>query len=125
MRQTIFMILRVLLGLFMLIIGLNKFLVFIEIPQPPGAGGELMHIYITSGFLKLIGVLQLLGGITLLTNKFVPLGLTFITGIMFNATIFHLLHDPSGIGAAAVCLVLSLILVYANKNRFTGLLSAS
>ena len=124
MNKTISMISRVLLGLFMLVLGLNKFLVFIEIPAPPGDGGELMQIYITSGFLKLIGILAMLGGIALLTNKFVPLALTFITAIMFNAFIFHALHDPAGIGGAAVCLILSLVLVYAHKERFSSLLRA-
>lgn len=108
----------------MLIIGLNKFLVFIEIPNPPGDGGELMQIYITSGFLKCIGVLEMLGGIALLVNKFVPLALTIITAIMFNATVFHILHDLSGIGGAAVCLFLSLVLVYANREDFSKLLHA-
>ena len=124
MKISIFVILRILLGLFMVIIGLNKFLVFIEIPNPPGDGGELMSIYISSGFLKMIGVLECLGGGALLINKFVPLALTFITAIMFNATLFHALHDPAGIGAAVLCLGLSLALVFANRKRFSDLLSA-
>ncbi|OJJ16969.1 hypothetical protein BKI52_30085 [marine bacterium AO1-C] len=124
MKTTIFIVLRVLLGLFMVVIGLNKFLVFIEIPNPPGDGGKLMQVYITSGFLKLVGVLEFLGGVALLINKFVPLALTIITAIMFNATVFHGLHDPAGTGAAAFCLLLSLALIYGNKERFSGLLSA-
>ncbi len=124
MNTTVSMILRILLGLFMVALGLNKFLGFIEIPNPPGDGGELMRIYITSGFLKLIGVLEFLGGLALLVNKFVPLALTFITAIMFNAVVFHGLHDPAGIGGAVVALLLSLALVYANKDRFSRLLSA-
>lgn len=123
MNTTVSMVLRVLLGLFMLALGLNKFLGFIEIPSPAGDGGELMRIYITSGFLKFIGVLEFLGGIALLSNKFVPLALTVITAIMFNAAVFHGLHDPAGIGGAAVALLLSLALVYANKDRFSSLLS--
>ncbi len=117
-------LLRLLLGLFMLIIGINKFLVFIEIPNPPGDGGELMQIYVKSGFLQLIGVLEAVGGIALLVNRLVPMPLTFITAIMFNATIFHGLHDLAGIGAAALCLTISLVLVYVHKDRFGSLLSA-
>ena len=124
MKTIVFVALRILLGLFMAVIGLNKFLVFIEIPNPPGDGGELMQIYIRSGFLNLIGILQLVSGLALLTNKFVPIALTIITAIMFNATIFHSLHDPLGIGGAAVCLVMSLALVYVNKERFSEFLKA-
>lgn len=123
MQTTIFKILRLLLGLFMLIIGINKFLVFIEIPNPPGDGGALMQIYIKSGFLRLIGVLEAVGGMALLVNRFVPIALTFITAIMFNATVFHGLHDLAGIGPAVLCLSLSLVLVYGQKDRFASLLS--
>ena len=122
MNITVSNALRLLLGLFMLIIGLNKFLVFIEIPSPAGDGGQLMQIYITSGFLKLVGVLEMLAGIALLVNKFVPLALTFITAIMFNAAVFHALHDPAGIGPAVFCLLLSVALVYVHKERFSDLL---
>ena len=124
MKSIVFKALRIILGLFMVIIGLNKFLVFIDIPNPPGDGGELMHIYITSGFLKLIGILEMLGGIALLIKRFVPLALTFITAIMFNATLFHALHDLQGIVPAAFCLFSSIILVYANKDDFSDLLRA-
>lgn len=124
MKITVFKVIQVLLGLFMLILGLNKFLVFIEIPNPPGDGGQLMQIYISSGFLKLIGVLEILGGIALLANKFVPLALTLLTAIMFNAFLFHALHDLKGIGGAAVTLSLCLALVYANRERLSSLLSS-
>ena len=123
MNPTVFKIIRLLLGLFMAVIGLNKFLVFTEIPNPPGDGGILMQIYISSGFLKLIGILELLGGMALLLNKFVPVAITILTAIMFNATVFHILHDPSGIGPAALSLFLCLILVYAHKDRFNHFLS--
>jgi len=123
MKTKIFNLIRILLGLFMVTIGLNKFLVFTEIPSPSGDGGLLMEIYITSGFLKLVGVLEILGGIGLILNKFLPIALTIITAIMFNATIFHILHDPQGVGPAAFCLLLSSVLVYANKERFSNFLS--
>ncbi|MGB0525464.1 MAG: DoxX family protein [Flammeovirgaceae bacterium] len=124
MKATVYKTIQILLALFMVVIGLNKFLIFTEIPNPSGDGGELMQIYITSGFLKLIGVLEILGGIGLLLNKFVPIALTLITAIMFNATVFHVLHDPSGVGPAAICLLLCLVLVFANKERRSQYLSA-
>lgn len=121
MKKTAIKITQLLLGLFMAIIGLNKFLVFIEIPNPPGDGGQLIGIYISSGFLKMVGVLEMVSGLALLSNKFVPLGLIFITAIMFNATVFHVLHDPAGIGAAAICLTMSLVSIYGHKDRFSML----
>lgn len=115
---------RVLLGLFMLIIGLNKFLEFIPIPSPEGDGGLLMGIYQSSGFLSLIGGLQILGGLGLLMNRALFLALIFITAIMFNATVFHLLHDPGGIGGAAFCLGLALVVFAQRRSAYWAFLKA-
>ncbi len=124
MSPKVTMGLRILFGLFMLIFGINKFAGFLPMPAIPGDGGTLMGIYTTSGFMTLIGVLEILIGIALLAGKYVPLAITFAVAIMFNAAVFHALHDIAGIGGAALGLVLSLALVYAYKDRFTSLLSA-
>ena len=83
-----------------------------------------MKIYISSGFLKLVGVLEMAGGAALLLNRFVSLSVTVIAAIMFNATVFHVLHDPAGVVPAALCLSLSLALVFAHKTQYAALLKA-
>lgn len=123
MNDKVLLGLRVLLGLFMLIFGLNKFLNFIPMPPIEGDGGTLMGIYFTSGFLNIIGILEIVFGLALLLGKYVPLALTILTAIMFNALLFHILHDPAGAGGAGVALVLCLALVYGYKDRFKSLLS--
>lgn len=116
--------LRIFFGLFLVVFGLNKFMGFLVFPEIPGDGGELMRIYAVSGFMKIIGVLEILAGLALILNKFVPLALTVAVAIMLNALIFHLLHAPEGVGGAAFGTILSLLLVYANKHRLSNLLSA-
>lgn len=124
MNPKISMGLRIVFGLFCLIFGVNKFAHFLPLPEIPGDGGTLMSIYATSGFLKIIGVLEIIGGLLLLVGKYVPLTLTIMIAIMFNAAIFHALHDPPAIVGALLGLVLGLALVLAYKDRFSGLLSA-
>ena len=124
MSSKVKMGLRILFGVFCLIFGINKFAGFMPMPDIPGDGGVLMGIYATSGFMAIIGVLEILGGLALVTNKFVPLALTFLTAVMFNAFVFHLLHDMAGIGGAVLGIGLSLTLVALHKDRFTGLLEA-
>jgi len=124
MNPKVTMGLRILFGIFLLVFGINKFAGFLEFPPIPGDGGTLMGIYFTSGFMKLIGVLEILCGLALIVGKFVPLALTVGIAIMFNAALFHLLHAPEGVGGAIVGLVIGLVLVYAYKERFSSLLSA-
>ena len=124
MNPKITMGIRILFGLFCLIFGVNKFAHFLAFPEIPGDGGTLMGIYASSGFLKIIGVLEILGGLLLIAGKYVPLALTFMIAIMFNAAIFHALHDMPNIVGALVGMIMGLILVYAYKDRFSSLLSA-
>jgi len=124
MNTKVVMGIRILFGLFCLIFGLNKFIGFLPFPPIPGDGGTLMTIYATSGFMKIIGILEILGGLALLIGKYVPMALAFMIAIMFNAVIFHALHDPVNIAGAVLGLVLGLVLVYAYKARFASLFSS-
>jgi len=124
MNSKITMGLRIVYGLFLLVFGINKFAHFMDFPPIPGDGGVLLGIYATSGFFSIIGVLEIIGGLALLAGKYVPLALTIAIAIMFNAVLFHGLHDIANIGGAILGMVLGLALVYAYKDRFTSLLSA-
>ncbi len=124
MNKKVTMIVRILFGAFCLLFGVNKFAGFMAFPPIPGDGGTLMGIYASSGFMKLIGVLEILGGLALLIGKFVPLATTILLAIMFNAAVFHLLHDPANTMGAIIGLALGVLLVFGYKERFTSLLSA-
>ena len=124
MNPKVTMGIRIVFAVFCLIFGINKFANFLPFPEIPGDGGTLIGIYASSGFLKIIGILEILGGLALLSGRFVSLALTILVAIMFNAALFHGLHDPAGIGGAVVGLLLGLILVYFYRDKFGGLLSA-
>jgi len=124
MNSNVTMGLRIVFGIFMLVFGLNKFLNFMPFPPIPGDGGTLMGIYFSSGFMKIIGVLEILGGLLLIAGKFVPLALTFMVAILFNAMIFHVLHAPATIIGAIAGMVMSLALVYFNRDGFKSIFSA-
>ncbi|MFK7770728.1 MAG: hypothetical protein AB8F94_01265 [Saprospiraceae bacterium] len=124
MSSKVAMVIRILFALSLLIFGLNKFLHFIPTPSMEGTAGELMNIYVESGFMKMIGGLEAIAGLSLLANKFVPLSLTIMAAIIFNALVFHILHDPAGLGPVVAAVIIVLLNVYFNKSRFTSLLSA-
>lgn len=124
MNPKITMGLRILFGLFCLFFGINKFAQFLTFPPIPGDGGTLMGIYATSGFMKIIGVLEIIGGLLLLVGKYIPIALTVMIAIMFNAAVFHALHEPATIAGSMVGLLLGLLLVYAYKEKFGSFLSA-
>lgn len=124
MNAKVMMGVRVLAALFMLIFGLNKFLNFLPMPPIEGDGGQLMGIYFTSGFMKIIGVLEILTGLLLLANKYVGLAIILFAAIMFNAFVFHALHDMKGIGGAVLGVILSILLYWGNRGKFTEVFRA-
>jgi len=115
---------RVLLGLIFLVFGSNAFLHFLPMPPlPQGVTGEYLHSFFASGYVYVIGALQVIGGLLLLIGRFVPLGLTILGGIIVNIWIFHLLMAPEGLPPAIVVTILELFLIWRYRNAFKGILS--
>ena len=123
MNSKVTMGIRILLGVLMLVFGLNKFFGFMPMPEMTGDAGTLMGIYSTSGFFTIIGIIEVLGGLALIVGKFIPLALTFLIAVLFNAVLFHIFHFPEGIAPAIFGLVMGLIMVYAHKDRFSTFLA--
>lgn len=124
MKRKILNVLRILFGVFCIFFGVNKFAGLLEFPPIPGDGGILLGIYFSSGFLKIIGVLEILFGLTLVLRKYIQISLIVLMAIMINALIFHLLHDLNGVGGALVGCILGAAVVYGFRNRFKNMLIA-
>ena len=120
------MIARLLLGLVFFVFGLNGFLHFI--PQPkemPENIASLMGAYMKSGYMfPLIFGTQLLVGILLLINRFVPLALAFLAPLLVHILAFHIFLQPSGIVPGVVATVLELYLAWAYRDAFRSMLAA-
>lgn len=119
------LVIRILFGVLLLVFGSNKFIGFMEMPMFDGAAGVYMAGLGASGFtFKLIGIVEVLTSIALLSNKFVPLALVIIAPISVNILLFHLFLEPSGIPMGIGVFAFNLILLFANKKSFDSLLSA-
>lgn len=118
---------RVLLGLAFAVTGLNIFLNFLPQPStpPPEAAMALAGAFMKSGYMfKLVGGTQLVAGLLLLANRFVPLALVFLAPVLVNIIAFHAFLDPSGIAPGAVLTVLELYLGWAYRDAFRPMLAA-
>src|SRR5881394_1986910 len=96
--KTATIISRVLLGLIFVTFGLNMFLNFIPMPPPPeGPARQFMTALFMSHYLYVVGALQVVGGLILLSGRWMPLGLTLLT---CNCE-YRLLPRPDGTGGIA------------------------
>jgi putative oxidoreductase len=116
---------RFLLGLIFLVFGLNGFFHFLSMPAPTGVAGQFMGALFVSHFLIVIFVIQLIGAVLLLFNRYVPLALTLLAPIIVNILLFHLLMAPSGLPLAIVVTVLWVLVFLNVHSAFSGLLQQS
>jgi hypothetical protein len=118
---------RFVLGLPLLVFGLNCFLNFIPPPpQPlPAAAAAFAGALFNSGYMmQLIGGTQLIVGVLLVANRFVPLALALFAPFIVNSIAFHLCLEHSGLPMAAVFLALELYLAWAYRQAFRPMLAA-
>ena len=119
------LVIRILLGIMMVVFGLNKFLQFMPMPPMPAEAGEFMGALVNSGYiLVIVAVVEIVTGILLLINKFKPLALVILFPILLNAFLFHLFLDLPGIGGTAFAIGMNIFLFFAHKNSYSELLKA-
>ena len=66
---------------------------------------------------------QLLAGVLLVLNRFVPLALALLAPVLVNIIAFHLWLAPSGIIPGAVALLLEIYLTWAYRQAFLPMLA--
>lgn len=116
------LIARILLGLVFLVFGLNGFLNFIPVGNlPAGLAGQFVTVLMQSHYGLFVSAFQLAGGVLLLVNRYVPLGLTLLGPVIVNILLYHLLLDHTGASFAVVVAILWGILIYRHRQYFSSL----
>jgi hypothetical protein len=117
------MIARYLLGVIFLVFGLNGFLQFLPMgPMPTGVPGQFMGALFASHYTVPVFAFQLIGGVLLLINRYVPLGLTILAPIIVNILIVHILMLPAGLPLALVVFILWILVFMSVRPAFDGIL---
>ena len=113
---------RVLLGLVFAVFGSNAFLHFIPMPPMQGQAGAFIGALISSGYIYVIALLQVVGGLLLLIGaRFVPLGLTLLGPVIVNIMLYHIFLDQSGLAMACIISILALFLLWVYRYKFPAI----
>src|SRR3954469_23058666 len=107
--KTTTVIARFLFGLIFLVFGLNGFPPFLPATLPTGTAGQFVGALFVSHYLVPIFLLQIISGVLLLFNRYVPLALTLLAPIIVNILLIHFLMLPSGLPLALVVTVLWIV----------------
>ena len=113
---------RLLLGLICVVFGLNGFLNFLSMgPMPTGLAGQFIGALFLSHYYWAVAAVQIIGGVLLLLNRFVPLGLVLLGPVIVNILLYHLFLNPAGIGLAIFVTILWFIVFYGHRQYFSGI----
>ncbi|HEY3991133.1 MAG TPA: hypothetical protein VGM02_17670 [Acidobacteriaceae bacterium] len=123
MKVTV-LIARILLGLVFVLFGLNGFLQFLHMPPPTGLPAQFLGALFVSHYYVVIFALQLIGGILLLSGRYIPLALTILGPIIVNILLFHSTMAPQGLPLALVTLILWIIVFTGVRSAFAGIFAA-
>ena len=116
---------RIFLGLVFTVFGLNFFLHFIPQPPAPPQADAFVGALVAGGYLMpLLATTEVLAGLLLLRNRFVPLALAVLAPIVVNIVGFHLALAPAGLPVALAVLAAQLYLAWAHREAFAPMLRA-
>jgi putative oxidoreductase len=119
--RTASVIARYLAGAIFLVMGLNGFLNFIPFPPPAGVAGQFMGALYVSHYLWVIFAFQVIGGLLLLVNRYVPLALAILAPVLVNILTFHAFMAPSGLPLALFVALLWILIFIEVRPAFSGL----
>ena len=104
---------RILLGAIFLFFGLNLMLHFLPAPpMPPGAVAQFFGVLNATHYIYAVAFFQVVPGVLLLVNRFVPLGLTLLAPVIVNILLTHLLMAPNGLPGAGFVTILWFIAAF-------------
>ncbi|HMP76218.1 MAG TPA: hypothetical protein PKE12_07985 [Kiritimatiellia bacterium] len=117
-----------LLGLLFIVVGSNFFLNFLPMPPPPPADtpvGMFMGAVFGTGFMAMVKVFELVGGVLVAIPRLRPLGLLILTPIIVNIIAFHMFVARAGVFDPPVLLVTALaaFLIWVHRRGVAALLA--
>lgn len=124
MNAKVFMVLRILLGLFVLVFGLDKFLHFV--PMDQSAMSEAAMGYM-GGLANtktdyLVGLVEVLAGLSFIFNKYGALMALILMSVSVNAVLFHVTLEPATIAGSLILIVLNVLALIGYKDKYKDLL---
>lgn len=125
MKSKITIAAAALLGLVFVVFGLNFFIGFLDVPSPPAdtPAAAFMGAMYTTGFLTMVKVLEIIGGVLVAIPKTRNFGLLVLGPIVVCILAFNVFIAPGGWTQPPVILVvaLSAFLLWSAKDSFAKL----
>ncbi|APD07263.1 hypothetical protein UJ101_01752 [Flavobacteriaceae bacterium UJ101] len=118
-------IISILLGIILIVFGLNKFLNFMPPMELATSGMEFMGALIKTGYMMtIVALVEIITGILIVINKYRALALVILFPVLLNALLFHVFLDPVNALPAVFAVAMNIFLMYTSKDRYQELFKA-
>jgi hypothetical protein len=124
MKSKIFMVLRIIFGLFLLIFGTNKLFPFMPMGEMGEAAMAYMGAIMSTKTILMVAIVEIAAGLSLLLNKYGALMMLILMSVSINAVLFHAFLEPASILAALLMLLLNILMLFHYKDRYRDILRA-
>ena len=124
MNSKVFLVLRIIFGIFLITFGSNKVLHFMPMGEMSEAAMSYFSAMMSTKTLWIVAIVEILAGLSLLINKYGALMMIILFVVSINAVLFHAFLEPGSIGGALVLLILNIVMLYAYKDRYKDILRA-
>ena len=91
-------------------------------PELGADAGAYFGALVNSKTMILVGVVEIIAGLSLLLNKFGALLALILMSISVNAVLFHATLDQANIAPALVLLILNIATLFGYKDKYKSLL---
>ena len=120
MKHKILLGVSILFGLMFINAGLNKFLNYIPVPKDmPENMVKLMTAFTEIGWLiPLVAIVEIIGGILFITNKYRALGAIIILPVMIGILLIHIMNEPSGLPIASILFAINIWVIVENRGKY-------
>lgn len=119
MKEKILIVLCILFGLGMIVIGANKLVPFLPMPELTEQQKAIFSAFVTIKWLMpLVGIIEVLGGLLVAVPKTRALGAIILFPILIGIIAHHLTFDMAGIAIPAFFTLIDLWVLSENKARY-------
>ena len=125
--KIVVLIARLLLGLIFAFFGANLMFHFLpNPPMPPGPVKDFTTVLAVTHYTVVVGFFQFLGGVLLLINRYVAVGLIILAAELVNILTTHILvMNGGGLFPVPILVVLLWLLVFwRHRAAFSGIFQA-
>ena len=109
---------RIGLALIFIVVGLNGFFHFVPFPPMSGDAATFFNTMLASHYSVMVFGVQIVAGVLLLIDRYVPLALVVLAAVLANVLDYHITMLPSGLPLPLFATLLWFIVAWPLRSHF-------